>query len=110
MEIVTNKTEDIIIVSVSGRIDTATSADFQNAVNQLIQQGEKNIVLDFENVEYLSTAGLRAILVAAKKSAAAGGKLCCCSLQPFVSRIFEVCEFTRLIPVFECVKSACKRD
>jgi anti-anti-sigma factor len=110
LEINTTKMEDALIVSVTGRIDTATSTDFQAMVDQLVRQGEKNIVLDLEKVEYLSTAGLRAILVAAKKSAAAGGKLCCCSLQPFVQRIFEVCEFKRLIPVFECVDSACKRD
>lgn len=54
-------------LEISGRIDTQTSINFQKVLDEILKDEITNITLDFKNVEYMSSAGLRAILYAQKK-------------------------------------------
>jgi len=108
VEITVSKNENALVVSVDGRIDTLTAAVFQSKMEEVLNQGEKRVILDFEKVEYVSSAGLRSILFAAKKAWTSGGKVCCCSLQRMVRTVFDVSGFTAMIPVFDSLEEALK--
>ena len=67
MEIKKVSQGDKTILYVTGRIDTKTAPDFQKVIDDTLDANEIVLELDFKNVEYLSSAGLRAILYAQKK-------------------------------------------
>jgi anti-anti-sigma factor len=95
-----------VIVSVTGRIDTVSAPDFQQRIEDIVAQGEKKIVVDLENLEYVSSAGLRAILIGAQKAKAACGSLSCCALQGMVKKVFEISGFRAMLPIFDSVEGA----
>lgn len=108
MQINVRKDQDLLIVSVDGRMDTVTAPDFQQRMQELLNQGETRIIMDFGSLEYVSSAGLRSILFTAKKAKAAGGVVSCCALQTMVRKVFDVSGFTTMIPVFDSLEDAVK--
>ncbi len=75
MEISVKPLKHVDIVSVTGRIDSATAPEFDNALKGLLERGRKKIVLDFTKLDYMSSAGLRAMLSALKAVKNGGGNL-----------------------------------
>ena len=75
MEISVKPLKQVDIVSVAGRIDSATAPEFDNALKGLLERGRKKIVLDFTKLDYMSSAGLRAMLSALKAAKNGGGNL-----------------------------------
>jgi anti-anti-sigma factor len=106
VDIEVRKEGAVAIVSVAGRIDSMSAPDFQRKLEEIVAQGEKNIVVDLAKLQYVSSAGLRSILIGAKSAQASGGKLCCCSLQGMVKQVFDISGFCRMLPIFDCVEKA----
>jgi anti-sigma B factor antagonist len=75
MEISVKPLKHIDIVSVAGRVDSATAPEFDNAMKGLLERGRKKIVLDFTDLDYISSAGLRAMLSALKSAKNSGGNV-----------------------------------
>ena len=67
MEVTERRQDGICILSLTGRLDANTSTGFQQQLLQIIEDGTDNIVLDCENLDYISSAGLRVVLVAIKQ-------------------------------------------
>lgn len=67
MDIIKAICGDVTVFTISGRIDTITAEDFQDKIESDIDLGVKKMALDFDDVEYVSSAGLRAILYLKKK-------------------------------------------
>lgn len=106
MQISVRKADSTLVVSVEGRLDTLTANEFRTRIEELLDQGGLKIILDLGKLQYVSSAGLRSILIGAKKAKMSGGGLCCCALQPLVSQVFEVSEFSKVIPVFDSLERA----
>ena len=75
MEISVKPLKQVDIVKVGGRIDSATAPDFDNALKGLLDHGRKKIIIDCESLEYVSSAGLRAMLAALKSAKGSGGNV-----------------------------------
>jgi anti-anti-sigma factor len=110
MEISVRKDTGDLIVSVAGRIDTVSASDFQQRMEELLDQEVKRIVLDLEKVEYVSSAGLRSVLVAAKKAQAEGRTLLCCRLQGMVKKVFDISGFSAMIPICDSLEEALSQE
>ncbi len=82
-----------------GRIDSATGPAFEKDVLGQINEGQRRLLLDFQDLAYISSAGLRIVLLAAKKMKTAGGRLALCSLNPQIAEVFEISGFTRIIDI-----------
>lgn len=74
MEIQTTEHKRVTVLRVSGRIDSSTANQFDEEVMGLIEGGQKNLVLDMAQVDFLSSAGLRT-LVSARKAVGGGGAI-----------------------------------
>ena len=109
VQIQVKKDQNVLIVSVEGRMDTLSAPEFQKRMEDLLDQGEKGILMDFGKLEYVSSAGLRSILVAAKKAKSLGGRVSCCSLQEMVKKVFDISGFTGILPVFDSQEEALKQ-
>ncbi|GEM_PF-132091 len=103
-----SKSADRAIVVVEGRLDTVSAPDFGSQLQQWISDGETRFVLDLADLEYVSSAGLRTILVLAKEAKAQGGEVCCCRVQGLVKQVFDVSGFSSIIPVFDSLEGALK--
>jgi len=99
MEITSRVDGNLIQFNVVGRIDASTSGNVESAVNTAIGGGSQRVIFDMSGVDYISSAGLRAILVAAKKAKSAGGGVAVFGLQAGVAEVFNVAGFGKIIPI-----------
>jgi stage II sporulation protein AA (anti-sigma F factor antagonist) len=101
MEITTTAKGDVNIVGMKGKFDTQTSPDAEVKLMDLIQTGATKIVINFDGLEFISSAGLRVLLVAAKKMSELGGTLRICSINEVVRDVFEISGFDTILEVTE---------
>jgi anti-anti-sigma factor len=106
MEISKKKAAGALIVSVAGRLDAVSSPDFDRELGLMMDEGENSLVFDMNELEYISSAGLRSFLKIAKQLKAKSGKIALGSLQDIVNQVFEVSGFNQIIPVFDSVDEA----
>jgi anti-sigma B factor antagonist len=98
-----------VVLKVSGRIDHASADGFHAALQPHLAQctaGGTVVVLDFSGVEYISSVGLRVLMIAAKQAKAQRGAIGVAAMQPVVKEIFEISKFTLVIACFEGVRDA----
>src|SRR5258708_1900620 len=108
MQITEDKQGDILIVTVSEHLDTASATIFESRLLGLIDRGERRIVVNCGALEYINSAGLKVFLLAAKRLEPLGGKLVLCALAPSVLMIFEMIGFTRIMKIVPSLEDALK--
>ncbi len=101
MQIVEEEQGAVSIVAIEGSLDTATSAEADSFLSNKIDQGALKILIDFEKLDYISSAGLRILLVTAKNLSGEGGELRVCCLNETVQEVFDISGFGMLLNVFE---------
>lgn len=106
MEILSEKQGNAVILKVIGRMDTLTAPEFENACVKWIDQGEKLLVADFSGLDYISSAGLRTIMVVGKRLRGTGGKIGFCQLSTMVERVFSMSGFSAILPVYGSLEEA----
>lgn len=89
---------EVRVLGLKGRLDTDTAADLELAAQDLIDAGSQDFVVDLSGVGYVSSAGLRVLLMIAK-SIDGKGSLCLCGLNPTVRQVFDVAGFTPLFVI-----------
>ncbi len=106
MNIKSEKVQNFTVLRIEGRIDTVRSSVLENEINQLFNNGEKNLILNCKEMNYISSSGLRVFLVAQKKAIALNGKLMLCNMQPGIQEIFRISGFSNLFKIFETQEAA----
>lgn len=87
------------ILSLSNRLDAVTSKPVEERILGLINGGEHRLVVDLARLEYISSAGLRVLLLAAKRMKAVDGRLALCSPTDHVRQVFEISGFASVISI-----------
>jgi anti-sigma B factor antagonist len=100
VEIRTEKREGGAVVHAGGRIDTAAAPGLEQELNRLISEGTRRVILDFTGVPYISSGGLRVILVTAKKLRGPGDSFALCALNPEVTKIMTLAGFTTIFTIY----------
>ena len=101
-----DKQGNVAVLALSGRLDAVAAPEFENRLNQLIDQREYAIVIDCGELAYISSAGLRSILSPAKKMKAAEGRLIVANAQESVSKVFHLSGIHTIIPLVAAVEEA----
>ena len=94
-----SKRETYSFSSPKGRLDTTTSREFEAKVQDVLNGGSLHLLVDFGSIDYVSSAGLRVLLMLGKKLPGMGGSLVLCSLSSAVLEVFEVSGFTRIFAI-----------
>jgi anti-sigma B factor antagonist/stage II sporulation protein AA (anti-sigma F factor antagonist) len=109
VELSSRQFADVIVAVPIGRIDHRTAGDLETALAPLVTDasGRKGIlVLDFAGVEYISSVGLRILMIAAKQLRSTDAKIAVANLRPVVAEIFAISRFDRVLGVFPTVRDA----
>jgi len=109
VQVTTKRYADVLVVAVEGRVDYVNAEEFRAALMPHLKNcraGGDKAVLDMSRLEYISSAGLRVLIIAAKETHAAKGKLVAASLQPVVREIFEISRFTLVFGIHESLQGA----
>ena len=100
MNISTTTIESVAVVRLEGNLDTNTSTDAPESLNQLIDGGASKLLVNFTDVHFVSSAGLRILLATAKKLSGSGGNLRISNLNETVAEVFEISGFSTILDVF----------
>ena len=98
MEITILQENDTVTVNIEGRLDTVTAPELENAVKPNIGKSAV-MVFNCENIQYVSSAGLRVVLSTYKLVAAAGGRFIVKNLNPEVKSVFDLTGFSRVLEI-----------
>ena len=88
-----------LVIAPEGRVDSVSSTELERLVVSRIDAGEKRLVLDLSSVEYISSAGLRVLLMAAKRLKGPPAALVLCGMGPSVRTVLELAGFLPLFAV-----------
>lgn len=99
MQIIEEEQNNIYIYKISGRLDSNTSPEFEAKITHVIEAGSTRLIIDFEKLDYLSSAGLRVLLKATKMLKTTDGRMVLCSLADYVREVFEISGFDTFLPI-----------
>jgi len=110
MDITERKLGNVCVVGIAGRLDSGTSETFAERLHHLIDGGERRLVVDGATLDYVSSAGLRVLLVAAKRLKAVDGKIVLSSLKPHILEVFEIAGFKSMFPIYGNAEQAAQQS
>ena len=99
MELREERLEAVTALLVKGRIDRATAATFAERLESFVAAPASRLVVDFGELEYISSAGFRVLLVAAKRAEECGSRLVLCGLSGKVRQLFDLGGFLDLFTI-----------
>ena len=106
MPISTEREGSALLINAEGRIDGSNAAKFLESVEGAIDQSDTALILDFTQLGYISSAGLRIILLIAKDLRQRSVAFSVCSLSPSVHEIFTISGFNQIIDIHDDSASA----
>jgi anti-anti-sigma factor len=106
MDLQTRIENNATVITISGRLDAVTAPEYEKRIRELIDSGNIHVVVDFEQLDYISSAGLRGLLLMAKLLNAKGGQACLANVKGNVRSVFDMCGFCALFKIENSVAEA----
>jgi len=103
---VIKKKDFVYTVELRGSIDTETSPQLQEELGEIIDDKTKAVVLDMKSVDYISSSGISAVLVAKKKLTEKNASFAIINLQPQIKKVFDVMKILPMIDIFDDMPEA----
>lgn len=100
MDIKQESEGSIVILALNGRLDTLNHSILENEMDVLFEKMQKEIILDCQNLDYVSSSGLRILLKALNQVKTLQGRFSICSLQPQIIKVFKISGFDHLFEIF----------
>lgn len=99
MELKSYRENNATIIEIIGSLDTMTAPKFEKQVTEMIDGGSKIIITDCNHLDYISSSGLRVLLMSLKNITNKGGKFVLFGLQESVFEVFKICRFDNLFTI-----------
>lgn len=100
MRISVKTINEVKVLAFEGTLDTQTSPDAEQQLTRLIEEGETKFLVNFEKLDYISSAGLRVLLVTAKQLKGIDGEVRICNVNELVREVFDISGFTTIFKIF----------
>ncbi len=104
MKIISENTKEALVIHHEGRLDAITSAEFEKEVMPMIQQSGKPVLIDFGKLDYISSAGLRTLLIIAKEMKKVDKALALCCLNEAIMEIFSISGFQTIFSIYPTIE------
>lgn len=98
MDVREEKVGDVSILVPVARVDSSTAKAFEARVLAVVNSGAPKVVIDFSQLDYISSAGLRVVLVGAKMTRAPR-KFALCGMKPHIREVFDVSGFAKILQI-----------
>jgi len=98
-----------VVASVEGRMDAVSTGEFDRRTGEWLGSGTTTFILDFSRLDYISSAGLRSLIVLGKKAAGKGGRVVLAAVKDTVKEVFAISGFDKIFAIEESVEAALKR-
>lgn len=95
----------ITVIRLKGRMDAMSAQSFEQRLRPL-EGPDLIVVVDMDELEYVSSAGLRSILLVAKKLQAGGSQIRFCNVKGLVDEIFRCANLASIVPIYKSWKDA----
>ena len=99
MNITINEGNDNTVLALEGRLDGNASGLLAQQLNETIDSGQPKVIVDFSQLVYISSAGLRVLLMAAKRVTTENGALVLCAMQDHIREVFEISGFLQILSI-----------
>lgn len=99
MQITEETAGEVLVLKPSGHLDTRTQHEFEERVLAKLNAGQRRFLIDMSGVEYISSAGLRVMLMLAKKLTSTDGQLVLSGMNDHVHQVFEISGFTGVFTI-----------
>ena len=99
MDVTTERQEGVLTAQVGGRIDGSNVAQFEEAIRTSIEESDRAVLIDCENLGYISSAGLRAVLMTAKTLSSRNAKFALCSMSGPIREVFQISGFDKIVAI-----------
>lgn len=106
MDIQTRTSGAATVMALTGKLDTVTAPDFEKRIREVIGSGAVGLVLDLSGIEYISSAGLRGLLVMSKLLKEKQGEACLVGVEGNVRSVFEMSGLLTFFRAAETVEAA----
>jgi len=108
VEIIEEIQDDISIYRLKGRLDSNTAQGLEEKLFQAISDGSKRMIVDFNNLNYISSDGIRVILIATKAIKREEGQIMFCYMHDYVKEVFEIAGLGSVLPIVATLDDALK--
>ena len=106
MDLTTERQDNVLSIRVKGRLEWSNSDVFRDAARDMIEETDRAVIMDFGELDYIGSAGLRVILVTAKSLLERDASLVLCGLSQPVREVFRITGFERILPIHETLAEA----
>ena len=101
MNVQVEQHEGVLVAMVEGRVDSSNSQDFERQLQEAIVDDVRSVVMDLDQLAYISSAGLRVVLLVAKTLGQRKVNISLCALSDPVQSVFEISGFNRIIKIYD---------
>ena len=95
-----------VVARPTGRIDSSNSRDFQSGLEAAVDESDTALILSFENVDYISSAGMRVLLLTARALRKNRTKIVLCSMNESIRAVFKISGFDKIIDIHDSTAEA----
>lgn len=106
LEIAQENANGVQVLKLIGRLDSNTAPQLEKELIGRVNDGQAKVVVDFTQLDYISSAGLRVLLMGAKKSKQTSGKLALCCLKDHIREVFEISGFFGILTICPSTEEA----
>lgn len=106
MKIDSERDGDALIIKPNGRVDGQNAQQFHIDLESKLEGSEQAVVIDMSGIGYISSAGLRAILLLAKTMRTRETDFVLCSLEGAVKQVFQISGFDKFVPLHDSLATA----
>ncbi|MDE0174382.1 MAG: STAS domain-containing protein [Defluviicoccus sp.] len=99
MDVTTEREDGVLTARVEGRIDGATAVRFEEAVRTAMEEGDRGLVIDCGKLSFISSAGLRAVLLTAKALRGRNAGFALCAMSDPVREVFRISGFDSIVAI-----------
>ena len=106
IEVAEERDHDVLVLLPIGRLDSGNAHAFESIVMRHISGGTQCLIVDFSRLTFISSSGMRVLLIATKALHASKGKIALCAMQNHVEEVFRISGFDQIIPIRNSRQSA----
>ncbi len=106
MKIIQENNNGVEIFSVKGSLDSNTSPEFETRIYAALESGQRKLILNLEDLEYISSAGIRVMLKTTKDLKRMDGNIVLCDLQDYVREVFDIAGFDGYLNIEKNLEAA----